>query len=188
MSAEGRAYGIELLVRKTLGRLTGWASYTLSKTERRTVTPFAEDQINQGSYYPADFDIPHNLTVATNYQITRRWRASANFVYNTGRPVSFPLTRYRINDVSVAYFAERNGFRIPDYHRLDLSVTLEGSNKRNKKWQGSWTFSIYNVYGRKNAYSVFFGTVPIQGFSTLEAFKLTVVGVPFPAITYNFEF
>ncbi len=188
VATEGRAYGIELLVRKTLGRLTGWASYTLSKTERRTVTPFAEDQINQGSYYPADFDIPHNLTVATNYQITRRWRASANFVYNTGRPVSFPLTRYRINDVSVAYFAERNGFRIPDYHRLDLSVTLEGSNKRNKKWQGSWTFSIYNVYGRKNAYSVFFGTVPIQGFSTLEAFKLTVVGVPFPAITYNFEF
>jgi len=182
---EGRAYGAELLVKKDVGRLNGWLSYTLSRTERKADGNFLDEKINQGEYYLADFDRTHDFTSVFSYKLSRRWLLASNFTFSTGRPISIPVSRYRLFGVSIAQFSERNTYRIPDYHRLDLSITLDGNHKKNKRWEGSWTFTVFNVYGRKNAYSIFFGT---DGDSSLiNAFKLSVLGSAFPALTYNFK-
>ncbi|HYG38655.1 MAG TPA: TonB-dependent receptor [Cytophagales bacterium] len=180
ITGKGRAYGVEFLIKKTKGKLTGWASYTYSKTEILANGQYDEEVVNEGQYYPANYDKPHFINVAINYQRNKRWNIAANFTYSTGRPISVPDSKYMINNVIVANFPERNNSRIPDYHRLDLSATVEPNHRKNKKWEGSWTFSIYNVYNRKNAYSVF--------FVNKEAYKLSVLGAAFPSITYNFKF
>lgn len=184
LSGLGRAYGAEFYIKKKSGRLTGWASYTYSKTERKIKGASEEESINLGEYYPADYDKPHNLSLVANYQITRRWRFGANFTYSSGRPVTVPQQKFTINGTQLAYYSERNAGRIPDYHRLDFSVTLEGGHKKKKILDGSWTISLYNVYGRRNAYSVFFkdeaGVPP-------RAYKLSVLGTIFPSLSYHFE-
>ena len=180
----GRAYGIEFFLKKKSGRLTGWTSYTLSRTERKVDGLFPEEDINKGRYYPADYDQPHNLSVVANYQITKRWRMGFNFTYRTGRPTTAPEAKFTINGTELAFFSERNQHRIPDYHRLDFSVTLEGGHKRKKILDGNWTFSLYNVYGRRNAYSVFFQDPP---GAPPGAYKLSVLGAIFPSLSYNFE-
>lgn len=181
---EGRAYGLELFVKKKTGRLTGWTSYTYSRSERLMRGPYEEEVINNGSYYPANFDQPHSLSVVADYQITRRLSFSANFVYNTGRPVTAPEAKFVINGTEVAYFSDRNQYRIPDYHRLDFSFTVKGGHRKKKILNGDWIFSLYNVYARQNAYSVYFKHV--EG-SPPQAYKLSVLGTVFPSITYNFE-
>ncbi len=184
LQGEGRAYGIELMFKKNSGRLTGWTSYALSRSERKIQGSFPEETINRGEYYTADFDKTHELNLIGNYQFTRRWSSSFSFVYGTGRAISYPASKYRVFGYGIPDYPERNQFRIPDYHRLDLSLTLDGNLKRNKKWHGSYTFSVYNVYGRKNALSYFFNN---SGTNT-RAYKLSVLGSAFPAFTYNFRF
>ena len=191
LEGKGRAYGIELQAKKKTGRLTGWTSYVYSRSERQVNGEFDEEQINFGEYYPSNWDKPHNLKATGNYRITRRWSFAANFTYSTGRPFTAPYSKYRINsgkllhNISVAIFSQRNQYRIPDYHRLDISVTLGESHRKYRKWKGSWTFSVYNVYGRKNAYSVFYKDVN----ETLPMpYKLSILGVPFPSLAYNFTF
>lgn len=185
LSGTGRAYGVEVFLAKNLGRLTGWLSYTYSRTERRVEGFFPEERINQGEWYPANFDKPHDFTVVGNWQFTRRVRLGFNFTYSTGRPVSLPVGSYRVGGLSVAHFSDRNQYRIPDYHRLDLSFSIDGNLKKKKKWDSSWTFAIYNLYGRNNPYSVFFS----NGTSgSVRAFQLSVLGRPFPSVTYNFKF
>ena len=184
LSGIGRAYGLELFLKKSTGRLTGWASYTYSRSERRIEGPDQETTINRGRYYPAGFDQPHSISVVASYEVTKRLIAGANFTFNSGRPVTAPIAKFSIDGSKVAYFSERNQYRIPDYHRLDLSFTIKGGYKKNKLLNGDWTFSIYNVYARQNAYSVFFKNeagVPPQ------AYKLSVLGTAFPSITYNFN-
>jgi outer membrane receptor protein involved in Fe transport len=185
LQGRGRAYGLEFLFRKKIGRLTGWLAYTWSRTEMKMESSFEEETINFGNYYPASFDHPNNLSITTSYKFTRRWSMSANFVYMSGRPGTFPDSKYVVDHFTVAGYGERNLDRIPDYHRFDISFTLDGNLKKNKKWDGSWTFSIYNLFNRNNAYSVFFrsefGSIP-------QAYKLSVLGATFPAITYNFKF
>jgi len=182
---DGRAYGIEFFVRKKLGQLTGWVAYTYSRAERKVIGFDEEETINSGEYYPTYYDRPHDLSFTGHYQITRRWSFSANYIFMTGRPATFPENKYIIDRFTVAGYGERNKYRIPDYHRLDISFTLAGNLKRKKKWDGSWTFSVYNLFARKNAYSVYFkaenGAVP-------QAYKLSVIGTAFPSITYNFKF
>jgi hypothetical protein len=185
LRGKGKAYGLEAQVKKTVGRLTGWASYTYSRTFIQVDGQYPEERINRGQYYPANFDKPHNLNAVMTFQKNRRWNLSANFVYSTGRPVTYPESKYIVGGVSVANYELRNQFRIPDYHRLDVSATVEGNHRRNKKWDGSWTFSIYNVYSRKNAYSVFFRAT---NGSTPEAYKLSIFASMFPSISYNFKF
>lgn len=185
LTARGRAYGGEFMVKKKEGKLSGWASYTYSRSLRQVVSPWESEQINKGAYYPANFDKPHDLTIVGNYQASRRWRFSANFTYNTGRPTTYAEGRYRYDGVIIPDYSERNNYRIPDYHRLDLSVTLGESLKKNKRWTGSWTLSVYNVYGRKNAYSVYFKSV---NYGPPSAYSLSILGVPFPSLTYNFNF
>lgn len=180
----GRAYGIEFFFKKKEGRLTGWTSYTFSRTERQVDGLFPEEDINKGNYYPADYDQPHNLSVVANYQITKRWRMGFNFTFRTGRPTTAPEAKFTVNGTELAFFSERNQHRIPDYHRLDFSVTLEGGHKKKKILDGNWTFSLYNVYGRRNAYSVFFQDPP---GAPPGAYKLSVLGAIFPSVSYNFE-
>ncbi len=186
LNAKGEAYGAEFFVKKREGKLTGWISYTYSRSLRTVNGTTPEETLNHGQQYPSNFDKPHNVSTVANYAFTRRLSMSANFTYSTGRPITNPQSIYVIDGYAVAQFTDRNQSRIPDYHRLDLSFTIEESLKRQKKWKGSWTFSIYNVYGRANPYSVFFKPQP-RGYQ-IEAYRLAVVGTVFPSITYNFKF
>jgi len=158
VNARGYGYGLELFVRKNTGLLTGWVSYTYSRSFVRTTGSWPTEQVNGNNYFPATFDKPHNLVVNAGYRLSRRWRVAGVFTYSTGRPVTLPEYKYRYHGYQLIYFSDRNKYRLPAYHRLDLSVSLDESLRLTKKWKGSWTFSVLNVYGRNNAYSVFYST------------------------------
>ncbi|MEM9325523.1 MAG: carboxypeptidase-like regulatory domain-containing protein [Bacteroidota bacterium] len=185
LEGEGRSYGVEIFLKKPVGRMTGWVSYTLSRTENRVANRFREDQINDGDFFLADFDRPHNLNISGSLKLGRLWTMSGNFVYFTGRPVTVPVSSYTLNGLRILTINERNNIRTPDTHRLDLSWTLEGSNKKNARWKNSFTFSLYNVYARANPFSVF--VTAVDNVSP-QAFKLTVLGNVIPSFTYNFKF
>ncbi|MGB3465995.1 MAG: carboxypeptidase-like regulatory domain-containing protein [Cyclobacteriaceae bacterium] len=184
VSGRGRSYGLELFLKKNKGRLSGWLSYTLSRTEKQIAGDFAEEVINDGNYYAAEYDKPHNLSVVMDYKLSNRWKINANFTYSSGRPFTGPDVRFRYNGQVLTYFANRNQFRIPDYHRLDLSITMEPGLKKEKLLDGSWTLSFYNIYGRENAYSVFIGE---RNTSSPTAYKFSILGSVFPSLSYNFE-
>ena len=170
----GRAYGLELFLKKKYGRLNGWIGYTLSRTELK----FAE--INNGNYYPAHQDRTHDISVVGIYKLSDKWTFSATWVYYTGNAVTFPSGKYRILEYNeVNYFTERNGYRMPAYHRLDLGATWQGE-------RSSWTFSLYNAYGRENAYSIRFQKDPNDPTKT-QAVQ-TALFKFVPSITYNFRF
>lgn len=179
LRGEGRAYGMEVSLKKNQGLLNGFVSYTLSRTERQVTG------INDGDWYPSNFDKPHDLSLVLNYQYNQRHTLTVNFNYSTGRPTTPPLGGYRAqNGLIVPIYAERNQLRIPDYHRLDIAYTIGKGYRKDKKFKTSWTFSIYNVYGRRNPFSVFFTQTP---FTAAQANRLSVLGSIFPAITFNFE-
>lgn len=175
---KGRAYGLELFLKKKTGIFTGWVSYTLARSERKI------DSINNNEWYAARQDQTHNIAVVGIYQASKRWTLSANFVYNTGNAVSFPSGKYNVNNQTVFYYTERNGYRMPAYHRLDFAATLLGRKK--KKWEDSWTFSIYNVYGRENAYTIQFEDIPEDPTKTRAVQTALFRWVP--SVTYNFKF
>lgn len=183
LSGEGRAYGLELMLRKNKGKLSGWLSYTLARSERRIDSDFAEDRVNNGEYYPTDYDRTHSLSFITTYELNKRVSLSANFILSTGRPVTFPSAKYKFMGATVQDYSTRNQNRIPSYHRLDLSLTLKGKHKH--RWKGEWVFSIYNVYARRNAYSIYFVG---DGTAQNEATRLSILGGLFPSVTYNFKF
>lgn len=185
LPAIGRAYGLELSIKRKAGRLSGWFSYTYSRSERKVDGDTREQTINAGEWFSSNFDKPHNLNLALKYKLTKRHLLSVNFTYSTGRPVTAPTANYFIGNVVIPHFSPRNQFRIPDYHRLDVSYTITRGAIRKKRFKGSLTLSIYNIYGRKNAFSVFFRR---DINSRNRAFKLSVLGSAFPAITYNFRF
>ena len=185
LNGKGIAYGLELYLEKKKGDLTGWISYTYSRSERRVIGSFPEETINKGDWYPASYDKPHILSFVGNYDLGKRTKFSAIFTYSTGRPVSYPSAKFNyFNGVNIAYYDRRNGFRTPDYHRLDFSFTI--NLKHEKKWlSGDLVLSVYNVYGRKNAFSVFFDDIP---GAPPQAFRLSVMGIPFPSVSYQFKF
>ena len=176
---EGRAYGLELSATRKVGTLNGLVSYTLSSTERKI------PGINGGEFYRSNFDKPHNFVATINWNPNKRNTLTANFTYGTGRPVTAPVGNYQVeNGLSVPVYSDRNGVRIPDYHRLDLAYTLGKGYNKTKTFQTSWTVSLYNVYGRKNAFSVYYTQAPDQ---SNVANRLAVLGTVFPAITFNIE-
>ena len=185
IQGKGMAYGLELLVKRSKGKLNGWGSYTYSRTLRKMEGADAESTINRGEWFPSYYDKPHDFTISGSYKITRRWTASSNFTYSTGRPFSVPENGFIFDGVLVGNYTERNNGRIPDYHRLDLAFTLDTSLKIEKLWESSWTFAVYNLYGRKNAYSVFFKDTADD---RPQAYKLAILGAAFPSVTYNFKF
>ena len=174
----GRAYGLELFLKKNIGKLTGWISYTLSKTERQV------NGINKDLWYPANQDQTNSVSFVGIYQASKKWTLSATWVYNTGNAVTFPSGKYPIDGQTAFYYTSRNAYRLPAYHRLDFAATLLGV--QGKKWQGSWTFSLYNVYGRENAFSVQFQDVP--GDPTKTQAVQTSLFRWVPSVTYNFKF
>lgn len=176
-TGKGRSYGAEFLIRKNYGKLTGWISYTYSRSFR-TVPGISHDQ-----EYRSPYDRPHNISIVINYEFNDRFNASANWVYNTGQPITYPYGKFTDHGSTYAiYNGYRNQSRYPDYHRLDLSVTWKG--KQHKRWQGEWNVSIYNVYGRHNTWAVMF--TPGEN-DTLETEKLYLFSV-IPSISYNFKY
>ncbi|WP_420600906.1 carboxypeptidase-like regulatory domain-containing protein [Flagellimonas sp.] len=184
LQGEGKAYGIEFLIKKNEGRLNGWLGYTYSRSFTKLDSPFIEERVNNGDYFPSNFDKPHDLSLVANYKFTRRFSLSANFVYQTGRPVTFPIGTYFLDGAEFPLFSDRNKFRIPDYYRLDLSFNVEGNHKIKKFAHSFWNISIYNVLGRNNPYSVFFVTED----GKLQAYQSSIFSIPVPTITYNFKF
>ncbi len=180
---DGRAYGIELLFRKTEGALKGWISYTLSKTQRRFEGLGENDPgVNFGRYYPAVNDRPHDLSLTASYHLSSRVVLGSNFVYQTGRPATFPQSKYFYSGFIVAQYAERNQSRLSDYHRLDLSMTLK-SKRKEKKSNSEWVFSIYNIYNRRNAISVLFNTDEASR-DVAQASRLAFFGI-LPSVSWN---
>jgi hypothetical protein len=178
LSGIGRSYGIEFYLKKKHGTFNGWVSYTLARTENKI------EGINSGDWYPTKYDKTHDISIVANYKLNKRWSVSSSWVYYTGNAVSFPSGRYEYDGQLWPYYTERNSYRMPDYHRLDLNFHLTGKNKH--KYQSNWDFSFYNVYNRKNAYSITFQeseTVP----GTTEAVKLSLFGI-IPSVTWNFKF
>jgi len=175
---KGRSYGVEFLVKKNLGKFTGWVSYTLSRTERQFV------YINNNSWYPAKQDRPNDISTVLMYNLGTKWSFGAVWVYATGNAVTFPVAQYDYQGHVVAYYSDRNAYRMPAYHRLDISATLK--RPKHKHFEGEWDFSVYNVYDRHNAYAIQFQQDP-NNMSQTEAVKTWLFGV-IPSITYNFKF
>ncbi len=191
LNVKGYTYGIEFYAKKSAGLLTGWISYTYSRSLLRTDGTAPEEQINRNQYYPSNFDKPHNLVVMANYHLSRRWRVSGTFVYNTGRPVTLPELTFNSLGNQLIYYSDRNKYRLPDYHRLDISITFDENLRLKKMWKGSWTLSIINVYGRKNAYSVYYAQEDNRTYHSsgnTGMYKLYIIGLPLPTLTYNFTF
>lgn len=184
LQGEGRAYGVEFLIRKIKGRFNGWLGYTYSRSEVKLDSQFAEEQVNGGEYFPSNYDKPHDLSFVGNFKITKRFSFSGNFVYQTGRPVTVPVGNFIVNNTELVLFSNRNEFRIPDFYRLDLSFNVEGNHKRNKLAHSFWNISVYNVLGRNNPYSVFFVTENGE----IKAFQSSIFSIPIPTITYNLKF
>ncbi|MGV3761640.1 TonB-dependent receptor [Parapedobacter sp.] len=174
----GRAYGVELYLKKQKGRLNGWLSYTLAKSERQF------DDINDGMWFDARQDRTHDMSAVAMYQLSPRWNLSATFVYSTGNAVTFPSGKYTVDGQTLWYYTERNGYRMPDYHRLDFGATWE--SKATKRFRSSWTFGVYNVYNRKNAYIIDFRESETNANVT-EAYRIALFGI-IPSITWNFKF
>jgi hypothetical protein len=184
LGGQGRAYGIEFYLNKKKGRLNGWFSYTYSRSLRKVIGAFEEETLNAGDWFPSNFDKPHNATGVVKYRVGRLSTLSAIFTYSTGMPITFPQAKFGYNGEVLGYFNNRNQDRAPDYHRLDLSFQFKLDTMA--KWlQGDWTLAVYNVYGRSNAFSVFFRDGADGG---PQAYQLTVVGAPFPSLTYSFKF
>jgi hypothetical protein len=179
------SYGAEFSVSKIRGRLQGALNYTYSRSWRKTNTSFESEQINEGKRYASNYDQPHVVQLNWRYALLRRLFFSGTFIYHTGRPMSIPVASFQVDHVSLLKFSDRNTYRIPDYHRLDLALILEGSHKRKKIVDGTWVLSFYNVYGRRNAYSVFYQD---NGRGNLIPYKLSVIGTVIPSLSYSFKF
>ncbi len=183
INAKGKAYGVELLLKKNSGKLTGWLSYTYSRSLIQANGAYSSEQINQGSYYPSNYDKPHALVIVSNFKINRRVNISLNTTYSTGRPATFPITKYLFKGQPLLLYTDRNQYRIPHYFRADLALNLEGNHKVHKKIHGSWSLSVYNLTSRANAYSVFFRSENNE----IKGYKLSIFKNAIPTITYHFR-
>jgi hypothetical protein len=185
LSGKGKAYGLEIMLRKKLGSLNGWISYTYSRSLIKVDSKYIIDQINQGKYYPSNFDKPHDLTLVTNFKISRNYSLSSTIVYSTGRPITYPVGKYQFREREFIHYSNRNEYRIPDYFRWDLSFTFEGKLRVNKLIHDSMSISVYNLTGRDNAYSIFFVSDEAK---RVKGYKLSVFSQPIVSVTYNFRF
>jgi hypothetical protein len=182
LTGEGKAYGVELYLKKNTGKFTGWVSYTLARTERQV------NGINNNEWYPTRFDRTHNLYMVGMLKLSKRLELSANFMFASGTPTTFPTNRFEFEGIVAPHNADasRNNFRIPPSHRLDLALTLSPKNTK-KRWQGFWVFSIYNLYGSRNPFSIFF-QADADNPTITRAYRYSIIGSLIPSVTYNFKF
>jgi hypothetical protein len=181
-----RAYGLELLFRKTQGKVTGLGGYTWSRAEQKTPGASADEPgINQGAWYRSAYDKTHDLSLSLSYSHSKKWKWDANAVLQTGQPITYPLGQYEFMGTRVPSFGQRNGQRLPTYHRIDIAATLTPEKQQDKKIKGSWVFGIYNIYNRRNAATISFKQDPETGKN--QAYKLSIFGI-IPSVTYNIRF
>ncbi|WP_318308842.1 TonB-dependent receptor [Flagellimonas crocea] len=194
LNGEARAYGLELLIRKNDGRLTGWLAYTLSKSEQRTPgrdldfdtgRSNLETGINLGDWYNTPYDKTHDLSLYGSFELNEKWSFNTNFIFQTGQPTNYPIGQFEFEDINVPYYGLRNKERLPNYHRLDVSAVLTPKRNKRKKVQSEWVFSIYNLYSRKNAAAINFRENDDTGRN--EAVRTSIFGI-IPSVTYNFKF
>ncbi len=181
LRGKGYSYGLEMMVKKQEGDFTGWLSYTLARTMREI------PGINDGKAYPSNYDRTHDVSLVLNYELSERWNFSTSWLYATGNATSYPALKYDVQGNSIYYYSSRNSNRIPAYHRLDLSVNYDFKKNKNRKFKQSLNLSLYNVYGRRNAYSVTFKQNE-DNPNISEATRLSIIGSVIPSITYNFTF
>lgn len=194
LPGDGRSYGLELFLKKRKGKINGWVSYTLSRSERQVAG------INNREWYPTRFDKAHNLYIAANYELSQKWSFSANFIYSSGVPGTFPTSRIEFQGYIIPQNSGnlRNNYRLPAYHRLDLSATWDKDKGSTRRWKGSWTFAIYNVYARRNPFGIYFRQEPapeepskaerVTQSQNTQAIRFAVLGTLVPSFTYNFTF
>ena len=186
LNGEGRAYGWEVLFRKNEGDFTGWISYTLSKSEQRTL-PRNENEIgiNNGEWYDTPWDKTNDMAIYGNYELNDRWSLNSNFIWQTGQPTNYPIGQFEFQGIVIPYYGLRNVERLPDYHRLDISAVYKPRKSQNKKFKSEWVFSIYNVYNRRNAAAINFRQNQDTGQN--EAVRTSIFGIV-PSVSYNFKF
>jgi hypothetical protein len=184
VNVKGKAYGIELLIKKDDGKFRWSAGYTWSRTFLRSKGNYTDETINNNKWFPANFDKPNDLALTMNYLFSRRLSLSANYTWSTGRPITYPVSTYYIGDLLLVHYSDRNKYRIPDYMRLDVSLKFSGNLRSHKLANPHWIFSIYNLLGRQNVYSVYFKNENGQ----IKGYKLSVFGQAIPSISFNFDF
>ena len=184
VNVRGKAYGLELVLKKTEGKIRYSIGYTYSRTFLRSVGTFTDEIINSGKWFPANFDKPNDLVVTFNYIFSRRISFSSNYTYSTGRPITYPIATYNFTNELLVTYSDRNEYRIPDYSRLDLSLKVSGNLKSHRIAHPNWTFSIYNVLGRQNVYSIYFKNEA----QSVTGYKLSVFGRAIPSVTFSFDF
>jgi hypothetical protein len=184
INTKGKAYGIELLIKKTAGKLNGWVSYTYSRTFLKMDDPIAGELINGGEYYPSNYDKPHDVSFVGNLKLSHRFSISTNLAYSTGRPITLPVGRYYYAGSQRVLYSDRNAYRIPDNFRLDVSMNIEGNHKVQQRTHNSWTIGVYNLTGRKNPYSVYF----ISENGLIKGYKLSIFGSIIPFVNFNIRF
>jgi hypothetical protein len=183
LQGEQEAYGFEALLKKNLGKLSGWVAYSYTRSTMLVNSPLSNERINYGKPYPSNFDRPHNLSVVTNVKLNRRLSFSANLVYTTGRPVTYPVSIYYLDGIQMVDYSDRNSYRIPDYFRVDFSINLEGNLKERKLFHSYWMLNFYNATGRKNAYSIYFQ----NDEGTINGYKLSIFGRTVITLSWNFK-
>jgi hypothetical protein len=183
IEGNGKSYGVELLIKRNTGRISGFISYTYSRTFIKSESVIPEKVINNGNYYPASNDKPHNLSAVLNIKPSRRLTLSSVINYSSGAPITIPVSKmYFANGYSIIY-SDRNEYRMPDYFRWDASLTFKGSIKK-RRLRSTWTFSVMNITGRKNPYSIYY----IVNSEDVQGYKLSIIGEPIPTLTYKFSF
>lgn len=184
VNVKGKAYGLEMVLKKTEGKVRYSIGYTYSRTFVKSIGTFSEEIINSGKWFPASFDKPNDLNITFSYIFSRRLSLSSNYTWSTGRPITYPIATYRVGDKLLVTYSDRNKYRIPDYSRLDLSLKVSGNLKSHRIAHPNWIFSIYNVLGRQNVYSIYFKK---EG-EVVNGYKLSVFGRAIPSVTFNFDF
>lgn len=185
LQGKNKSYGVELMFSKKKGELTGWANYTYARSLNQVKEGSGNtQQINYGNWYATNYDRPHTFNAAIVINQTKTHDFSFNFTYSTGRPFTVPKAFIQSNGVTYPFYTDRNNSRIPDYHRLDFSWNIYNPKNLNRKYKGNWNFTVYNLYGRKNAYSVFIRSTD----RVSNPYKLTIFGAPIPSLSYNFKF
>ena len=184
INTRGKAYGIELMIKKSTGKLNGWISYTYSRILLQQDDPNAGETINGGKYYPANYDQPNSATMVLNYRINHRFSLSLNSTYSTGRPITLPIGVYFYDNSYRTLYSDRNAYRIPDYYRTDFSMNIDGNHKVHQKFHNSWTIGVYNLLGTRNPYSVYY----ISENGAVNGYRLSIFGSAIPFINYNIKF
>lgn len=179
-----KAYGAEFFLKKKTGRFSGWINYTWSRAEVKALNEKTKEMNNRGFTYPANYDRPHALNAVANINFTKRFNISANAIYSTGRPITFPTSLYFQDGIQVIAFSERNAYRMPDYFRTDISISFEGNLKKNKLAHGSWSVSLYNVTARKNPYTTIFRNEE----GKIKGYEISILGTMIPSVSYNLKF